>query len=69
MMYSAKKEFVAGNVEKGRQIQAEAVEEINNAVAMKPDEVAVLIPRAAVFLSDCGRRLRKDPAAAGADFS
>lgn len=51
MMYSAKKEFMAGNVEKGRQIQAQAAQEMNDAVALKPDDVAVLIPRASVFLS------------------
>lgn len=51
LSYSAKREFMAGNVEKGRQIQAKGVNEMNQAVALRPDDVAVLIPRASVFLS------------------
>ena len=51
LSFSAKKEFMAGNLEKGRQIQAQGVQEMNEAVAMKPEAVAVLIPRASVFLS------------------
>ena len=51
LSFSAKKEFMAGNLEKGRQIQAQGVQEMNEAVAMKPEDVAVLIPRASVFLS------------------
>ena len=51
LSFSAKKEFMAGNLEKGRQIQAQGAQEMNEAVAMKPEDVAVLIPRASVFLS------------------
>ncbi|HTQ59186.1 MAG TPA: hypothetical protein VMI32_03120 [Candidatus Solibacter sp.] len=51
LSYSAKKEFMAGNYEKGREIQARGVAEMNEAVALHPDDVAVLIPRASVFLS------------------
>jgi hypothetical protein len=42
---------MAGNLEKGRQIQAQGVQKMNEAAAMKPEDVAVLIPRASVFLS------------------
>jgi|HubBroStandDraft_4_1064222.scaffolds.fasta_scaffold01045_6 tetratricopeptide (TPR) repeat protein len=51
LSFSAKKEFMASNLGKGRQIQAQGVQEMNEAVAMKPEDVAVLIPRASVFLS------------------
>jgi len=51
LSYSAKKEFMAGNVEKGREVQARGVQEINDAVALRPDDVAVLVPRASVLLS------------------
>ncbi|HKV25242.1 MAG TPA: hypothetical protein VJN93_11680 [Candidatus Acidoferrum sp.] len=51
LSYSAKKEFMAGNFEKGREIQERGVAEMNEAVALRPDDVRVLIPRAAVFLS------------------
>ena len=42
---------MAGDVEKGRKIQAQAVKEMNDAVAMRPDDVSVLIPRGSIFLS------------------
>lgn len=41
LSFSAKEEFMAGNLEKGRQIQAQGVQEMNEAVAMKPEDVAV----------------------------
>jgi len=41
---------MAGDVEKGRKIQAQAVKEMNDAVAMRPDDVSVLIPRGSLFL-------------------
>lgn len=45
LSYDAKRAFMAGDVEKGRKIQALAVKEMNDAVAMRPDDVSVLIPR------------------------
>lgn len=51
LSYSSKKEFMAGNIEKGRGIQERGVAEMNEAVAMRPEDVSVLIPRAAVYLS------------------
>lgn len=42
---------MAGEVEKGRQIQAQAAKEMNDAVAMRFDDVSVLIPRGSIFLS------------------
>jgi hypothetical protein len=51
LSYDAKRAFMAGDVEKGRQIQAQAVKEMNDAVTMRPDDVSVLIPRGSVFLS------------------
>ena len=51
LSYSAKKQFMAGNYEEGRKVQAQGIQEMNDAVAMAPDNVAVLIPRASVFLS------------------
>ncbi|HTT33647.1 MAG TPA: hypothetical protein VMH48_08595 [Methylomirabilota bacterium] len=51
LSYSAKKAFMSGDVERGRQIQAQGVKEMNDAVALRPDDVTVLIPRASIFLS------------------
>jgi len=51
LSYDAKRAFMAGDVEKGRKIQAQAVKEMNDAVAMRPDDVSVLIPRGSIFLS------------------
>jgi hypothetical protein len=51
LSYSAKKEFMAGNIEKGREIQARGMQEMNEAVGRRPDDVAVLIPRGSVLLS------------------
>lgn len=51
LSYSSKKEFMTGNIERGRQIKAQGVQEMNDAVALRPDNVSVLIPRASVFLS------------------
>jgi tetratricopeptide (TPR) repeat protein len=51
LSYDAKRAFMAGDVEKGRQIQAQAVKEMNDAVTMRPDDVSVLIPRGSIFLS------------------
>jgi tetratricopeptide (TPR) repeat protein len=51
LSYFAKREFMSGNVEKGRQIQTKGASEMNQAVALRPEDVAVLIPRASVFLS------------------
>jgi len=42
---------MAGEVERGRQIQAQAVKEMSDAVTMRPDDASVLIPRGSVFLS------------------
>ena len=50
LSYEAKRAFMAGDVEKGRKIQAQAVKEMNDAVAMRPDDVSVLIPRGSLFL-------------------
>jgi tetratricopeptide (TPR) repeat protein len=47
----AKRAFMAGDAEKGRAIQMQAAKEMNDAVALRPDDVSVLIPRGAVFLS------------------
>ncbi len=51
MTFEAKEAFLAGDPDKGHQIQAQAIKEMNDAVALRPDDVSVLIPRAAVFLS------------------
>ena len=39
LSYDAKRAFMAGDVEKGRKIQAQAEKEMNDAVAMRPDDV------------------------------
>jgi tetratricopeptide (TPR) repeat protein len=51
LSYQAKATFTAGDAEKGRKIRAQADEEMNDAVNMRPDDVAVLIPRASITLS------------------
>jgi tetratricopeptide (TPR) repeat protein len=51
LSYEAKRAFMAGDVEKGRQIQAQAAKEMNDAVTMRPDDASVLIPRGSIFLS------------------
>ena len=51
LSFDAKRAFMAGDIEKGRQIQSQAAKEMNDAVALQPDSVSVLIPRAAVLLS------------------
>ena len=51
LSFPAKKEFMAGNLEKGREIHSQGVHEMNNGVTMKPEDGAALIPRASVFLS------------------
>jgi hypothetical protein len=51
LSYSAKREFMSGNARKGRQVQTQGVGEMNEAAALRPDDAAVLIPRASVFLS------------------
>ena len=51
LTFDAKRAFMAGDIEKGRQIQAQAMREMSDAVALRPDDVSVLIPRAAVMIS------------------
>lgn len=51
LSFQAKQVCMAGEVEKGRQIQAQAAKEMNDAVAMRFDDVSVLIPRGSIFLS------------------
>lgn len=51
LRYSSKKEFIAGDFAKGREIQARGTQEMDEALALRPDDVAVLIPRASVFLA------------------
>lgn len=48
---TAKAAFLARDAERGRQLHMQSVKEMNDAVGMRPDDVAVLIPRAAVMLS------------------
>ena len=42
---------MSGNIENGREMCARGEQEMNDAVASQPDNVAVLIPRGSVFLS------------------
>jgi tetratricopeptide (TPR) repeat protein len=51
LSYQAKAAFTEGDAEKGRKIRAQAEQEMNDAVSMRPDDEAVLIPRAATSLS------------------
>lgn len=51
LSFDAKRAFMAGDVEKGRQIQAQAAKEMNDAMALRPDDVSVLIPRGSILLS------------------
>lgn len=51
LSFDAKRAFMAGDVEKGRQIQAQAAKEMNDAVALRPDDITVLIPRGSILLS------------------
>jgi len=51
LSFDAKKAFVAGNPSLGRRIQAQAIDEMDAAVELRPDSVSVLIPRAAILLS------------------
>jgi len=53
--YRIKAAFMAGDVALGRQLQAQSAKEMNDAVALRPDDVAVLIPRAASLLAAAAR--------------
>lgn len=51
LRYSSKRAFIEGDFDKGRQIQTQGTQEMDQALALQPDDVAVLIPRASVFLA------------------
>ncbi len=51
LSFGSKRAFVAGDPEKGRQIRAEGEKQMNEAVALRPDDIRVLVPRATVFLA------------------
>jgi tetratricopeptide (TPR) repeat protein len=49
--FEAKDSFMAGDFAMGRELQGQGEKEMNDAVEAAPDDVAVLIPRAATMLS------------------
>jgi hypothetical protein len=51
LMFRAGRAFTAGGRERGVAFERQGLEEMNRAVALAPDAVGVLIPRAAVLLS------------------
>jgi tetratricopeptide (TPR) repeat protein len=51
LLFQAGRSFQAGDTEKGLQLFQEGLAQMNQAVALQPENVAVLIPRGAVLLS------------------
>lgn len=51
LYFEAKGPFMKGDYQKGMGFQRRGIQEMNDALSMQPENVGVLIPRAAVFLA------------------
>jgi len=55
LFFRSKEFFMAGDRAKGSEMRDRGLKEMDDAVALRPDDVAVLIPRAAIVLSAAQR--------------